>query len=208
MRYAIVRGGEGLPPPDVQRRKLDDAPYDVALEEGAVTREGQRTLVRHLQQLSAGDELVVWSLDVLQLSTAELLPILTRFLEVGVTLRVTRGATVETIHPMTGAARVLALLAEHEGRRPSPAPPSRRPRPSGRKLSPYQLKYARQMLRRGASLRAVGLLFQLAPEELSDILAGAETARDGRQKSYGEASQKLLAAVSEPTPPIGLLPRT
>ena len=55
MRYAIFRGGDGLPPPEVQRRKLERLPYDVALEEAAVTRRGQRSLVSHVRRLKAQD---------------------------------------------------------------------------------------------------------------------------------------------------------
>jgi hypothetical protein len=173
MRYAIIRGGEGLPPTETQRRKLAYIPFDVALEEETATRRGQRLLARHLQRLECGDELLLWSLDVLQLPTAELLTSLLRFFQLGVAVRLTGGAMIETLNPAGGTPRALSLLAEHEARRPSRPQAARRNRPSGRPLNPYQLKYARQLLRRGTSLRAVGLLFQLAPDELSLLLQTA-----------------------------------
>lgn len=170
MRYAIIRGGQGLPAPDVQRHSLEGIAYDVALEEGAPTREGQRWLLSHLQGLKAGDEVVLWSLDVLLLSTAELAPLLLGFFELGVIVRLTQGPSLETLNPSGGPPRALVLLAEHEARRPSRPPAARRVRRSGRPLSPYQVKYARLLLRRGTSRRAVALLFQLAPDELSEQL--------------------------------------
>lgn len=174
MRYAIIRGGEGLPPPDVQRQGLNGIPYDLAFEEGAATRKGQDWLFSHLQQLKGGDEVLLWDLDVLQLSTAELLTLLLRLFEGGVTVRLTKGARPETLNLADGAPRTMRLLAEHEARRPSRPPPTRRGRSSRRPLSPYQVKYARQLLLRGTSRRAVGLLFQLAPDELSEQLAGSD----------------------------------
>ncbi len=170
MRYAIIRGGEGLPARDVQLQSLARTPYDVAFEERAVTPNGQRWLLRHLQRLQRGDEVVLWGLDVLRLTTAELVTLLLRFFQSGVVVRLTQGATTETLDPADGL-RALSLLAQHEARRPSRAPAARRTRRSGRPLSPYQIKYAHQMLRSGASRRAVGLLFQLSPDELSEHLA-------------------------------------
>jgi hypothetical protein len=178
MRYAIIRGGEGLATIEVQRRRLDHIPFDVALEEDVVTRRGQRLLARQLQRLEPGDEVLLWSLDVLQLPTAELLTWLLRCFQLGVAVRLTGAAMIETLNPAGGTPRALSLLAEHEARRPSRAPAARRSRPSGRPLNPYQLKYARELLRRGTSLRSVGLLFQLAPDELSALLESERPARD------------------------------
>jgi hypothetical protein len=167
MRYAIIRGGGGLPSPDLQSRGLRGAEYDVAFQEIAATRKGQEWLLAHLQRLKAGDEILIWSLGVLLLSTGELVLLLQSLFERGVVVRVAESGRLETLNPPDDAPGILSLLAEHEGRRPSRGSPVRRVRQRRRPLTPYQVKYARQLLRRGASRRSVGLLFQMAPEELS-----------------------------------------
>lgn len=179
MRYRIVCGGEGLPPLEAQRAQVADSAYDIELDGQIVTHAGGRTLRRHLGQLQAGDEILFWGLEVLQLSTVELLPVLLRFLDLGVAITLTRGSSPETLRGEADAPRALALLAEHEARRPTRASAFRRPSRSERALSPYQLGYARKLLRQGDSLRAVSMLFQVSPEDLNDLMGRPTCAAEG-----------------------------
>ncbi len=170
MRYAIIREVEGLPAAAVQRRRLEAVGFDVALEEGLPTGDGQRALRRLLSKLKAQDELVVYALDVLQMSTAELVLTLRRFFELGVSLRLVGGSMLETVSTGGGVPRVLSLLADHEARWPSRGPVSRKSRARHKPLSRYQLDYARDLRRKGQSLRTIGLLFQVTPHELVEMM--------------------------------------
>lgn len=174
MRYGIVREGPSLPPPAVQRRVLEGAACDVILQEGQPTAEAQRRLARLLFGLKPGDEVLVHCLDVFQRSTGELAQLIRNFLEVGVTLRIVGdNSEPEALKPAESVLRVLSLLAEHESRRPtrSPAGASSRLNSGSRNpLSKYQIDYARKLHREGASLRSIGLLFQVSPNEIWDII--------------------------------------
>ncbi|ACG77079.1 site-specific recombinase, resolvase family [Phenylobacterium zucineum HLK1] len=170
MRYGVVRESPSLPPPAVQRRLLDGAACDVVLQEGQPTPEAQRRLARLLFGLKPGDEVLVHSLDVFQRSTGELAQLIRNFLEVGVSLRIVGDrAEGEALKPEQNVLKVLSLLAEHESRRPSRTPPgagSRFNSGSRNALSKYQVDYARKLYREGASLRSIGLLFQVSPNEV------------------------------------------
>lgn len=175
MRYGIVRESPSLPPVAVQRRLLDAAGCDVVLQEGQPTPEAQRRLARLLFGLKQGDEVLVHSLDAFQRSTGELAQLIRNFLEVRVTLRIL-GDGVDgqaALEPTENVLRVLSLLAEHESRRPSRAPPgagSRTGSGSRNPLSKYQVDYARKLHREGASLRSIGLLFQVSPNEVWEAI--------------------------------------
>ncbi|WP_309091686.1 recombinase family protein [Phenylobacterium sp.] len=174
MRYGIVRESPSLPPPSVQRRILEGAACDVVLQEGQPTPEAQRRLARLLFGLKAGDEVLVHSLDVFQRSTGELAQLIRNFLEVGVTLRIVgESSEPEVLKPSEHVLRVLSLLAEHESRRPARGPPgasSRLNSGSRNALSKYQIDHARKLHREGASLRAIGLLFQVSPNEIWEAI--------------------------------------
>lgn len=174
MRYGIVRESPSLPPPGVQRRALEAAACDVILQEGPPTPEAQRRLARLLFGLKAGDEVLVHCLDVFQRSTGELAQMIRGFLEVGVTLRIVgERAEPEVLKPSENVLRVLSLLAEHESRRPARHPPgasSRSNSGSRNPLSKYQIEYARKLHREGASLRSIGLLFQVSPNEIWEAI--------------------------------------
>lgn len=171
MRYGIVRKIEGEASRGLQRRQVEINGCDVVLEQGEPTREDQRALRNLLGRLRAGDEVVVSSLELLQLSTGELAVLLRRFFEVGVTLKLVGGsATVDVVG--TGVPRALSLLADHETRRPTRPPTSQRSRANLKVLSRYQIDYAMALRRQGKPLRAVGLLFQLTPTELLQLMGG------------------------------------
>ncbi|MGA0605130.1 recombinase family protein [Phenylobacterium sp. VNQ135] len=173
MRYGIVREAPGLPPAAVQRQALEAATCDVVLHEGQATPEAQRRLARLLFGLRAGDEVVVHSLDAFQRSTGDLARLIRNLLELGVTLAVVgddpNGAV---LGPSDANLKVFSLLAEHETRRPTRALAGGSTLKSGSRnpLSKYQLDYARKLYREGASLRAIGLLFQVSPREIWDVI--------------------------------------
>lgn len=170
MRYGVVRECASLPPPAVQRRLLEAAACDVVLQESSPTPESQRRLARLLFGLKTGDEVLVHSLDVFQRSTGELAQLIRNFLEVGVSLRIVgERSEPDALKPSENVLKVLSLLAEHESRRPSRLPAgagSRFNSGSRNALSKYQTDYARKLHREGASLRAIGLLFQVSPDEV------------------------------------------
>jgi hypothetical protein len=171
MRYGIVRKIEGEASPGLQRRQVEINGCDVVLEQGEPTREDQRALRNLLGRLGAGDEVVISSLELLQLSTGELAVLLRRFFEVGVTLKLVGGsATIDVVG--TSVPRALSLLADHETRRPTRPPTSQRSRANLKVLSRYQIDYAMALRRQGKPLRAVGLLFQLTPTELLQLMGG------------------------------------
>jgi DNA invertase Pin-like site-specific DNA recombinase len=174
VRYGIVRDGRQMASPALQRRLLERLDCDVLWHEGEPTAEAQRRLLRALQALKAGDELAVQSLEAFQKTTGELVQMLRNLLDAGVTLYVVRSSeevlTLTATHP---GLPLLHLLAEHERGRPGRAPVGLGPRQnsgSRNPLSKYQIDYARKMHREGATLRAIGLLFQVSPNEVWEAI--------------------------------------
>ncbi|WP_374467862.1 recombinase family protein [Phenylobacterium sp.] len=163
-----------MPPPVAQRRLLEAAQCDLVLEEGPPTPEAQRRLARLLSGLKVGDEVLVHSLDAFQRTTGELAQLIRTFLELGVSLRIVSAADeVETLPPAENVRKVLALLADHEARRPTRLPPgsaSSRNAGSRKPLSKYQVEYARKLHREGTSLRSISLLFQVSPNEVWEAI--------------------------------------
>jgi len=171
MRYGVVRVSPDLPPPNVQRRLIEAAGCDIVLEERQPTPASQRNLFHLLFGLSRGDELLVHTLAVLEATTGELARLMRHFFEAGVTLRVTGGSRVESLAPEGAIPRALVMLAEHETARPPAQPPARRrAKLKSVPLTQHQLKFARDMHRRGHSMREIGLLFQLAPNEIAELI--------------------------------------
>jgi hypothetical protein len=178
MRYGLVRELPELSPLGVQRRLVTNAGCEVILSEGSPTPTGQMNLFCLLSGLKPGDELVVQSLDVFQATTGELAVLLRRFHEVGVTLHFVGGAaTREVLIPVDPVPKVLSLLADHEARRPTRTS-RRRSREHRKVLTVHQITHARDQLRKGESLRSIGLLFQLTPKEVLDLIGG-ETRKAG-----------------------------
>ena len=173
MRYGIVREIEGHPPPAVQRSLVEQAGCQTVLEDGPPSRASLRAQWKVLFDLKPGDELLTPSLDTLQMSTGELVLLFRKFDQTGVTLRIVGGEHEANV-PFSGRARsLLALLAENEGLRPVRQRPPPRSRPRGKPLSRYQIDYANDLRRHGASLRMIGLLFQISPNELLKLMGPA-----------------------------------
>ncbi|MDB5475245.1 MAG: site-specific recombinase, resolvase family [Phenylobacterium sp.] len=172
MRYAIVRRIEGEAPPAAQRRWVQIHGCDVIVEQGEPNREDQRALRNLLGRLRADDEVLISSLELLQMSTGELAVLLRRFFEVGVSLKLVGASTVINVVGAGGTPRMLSLLADHETRRPSRPPTSQRSRANLKSLSRYQLDYAAALRRQGHPIRTIGLLFQMTPNELLQLIGG------------------------------------
>ena len=172
MRYGVVRVSPDLPPPNVQRRLIETAGCDFILEERLPTASTQRNLFHLLYGLKSCDEVLVHTLSSFEASTGELARLLRHFFEAGVTLRMTGGSRVESLAPDGPIPRALVMLADHETSRPAREPPRRRPRAGEATLTQHQLKFARDMHRRGHSMRSIGLLFQLAPNEVAELIRG------------------------------------
>ena len=170
MRYGVIRISPELPPAHVQRRLIEMTGYDVILEERASTPAGRKILMQLLQGLKAGDEVIVHSLESFDASLGDLVRLLSRFHEADVTLRLVGGAQVENLAPRGPMPTALALLARHEARHPTPPPTRRRARSNPAPLTTHQVQFARDMRRRGHSMRAIGLVFQLSPEEVTALI--------------------------------------
>ena len=167
MRFGFVREAEGLPPREVQRWHVESASCELVLEEQAPTPQSQRALWKLLSELKPGDELILYSLDVLQLTTGQLLALLRSYFRRRVGLALADGSRLELL-TQGDAPPLIELLADHEARWPSRLPSVRRARRNA--LSEYQLDHARGLLRKGWTLRSVGLLFRVTPNELRECL--------------------------------------
>ena len=170
MRYALARGIFGLPPVSVQRDRLHRAGFDMLLEEEAPTRESQKALTHLLARLRGVDEVALCSLEILQLPTADLILLFQRFQTTGNKLLLVDTQDVEDLTRSSGA-RLLELMSGNELSWASRRRGAERKRPP-LKLTRYQIHYARELRRRGESLRAIGLLFQVSPGDLQDLLVG------------------------------------
>ena len=169
MRYGIVREGSRLPPEAVQRRLLEAEGCEVILQEGEATHESQHRLFRLLRALKKGDEVVVHGLDCFQAPTGQLAILLRDFLSTGVVVEIVGEPTRKTNVARATALQLLSLLSEHEARAPGREPPPG----AGRRrkgLTRHQIDYAKRLYKDGASLRQIGLLFQVSPNEAMDIV--------------------------------------
>ena len=170
MRYGLIRISRELPPGEVQRRMIEMTGCDVILEERSSTAAGRKILMQLLHGLKDGDEVVVHSLEAFEAGVGDLARLLRRFHESGVTLRLVGGVQVESLPPRGPLPKALALLADHAVRHRTPTPTQRRQRTSPAPLTPHQLRFARDMRRRGHSMREIGLVFQLSPDEVTTLI--------------------------------------
>lgn len=173
MRYGVIRFSPALPPPDEQRHLVEAVGCDVILEERSQTVSAQGALLPLLNRLKAGDEVVVHSLEAFDAGVGELARMLCNFNEVGIVLRIVGGPILESLTPSRETPRALALLADYEARHPTRNLTRRRNRTNPAPLTPHQLRFARDMRRRGHSLREIGLVFQLSPDEIADLIRRA-----------------------------------
>jgi DNA invertase Pin-like site-specific DNA recombinase len=140
-----------------------------------MTPDARRRVAKLLFRLKRGDELVVHSLDSLDMSTGELTHRLRDMFEVGVALRIAADAeTSQVFPPEEPMMSLIGALADHENRRPQSEKAYRRRRSSAGRdlaLTNYQIEYARKMHLEGVSPRVIGLLFQASPDEIWQLVA-------------------------------------
>jgi len=174
MRYGLIRDASFLPPPAEQRVLLESLGCDVVIQERGAAQEAALRIDRLLGGLKDGDELVVQSLVVFLKTTGEVAQTVRALLSQGARITVAASETeITTIEPAPAVIAALDMLADHESRRPSPRAVRSRGRIGGgsrNPLSPYQVDYARRLHGEGASLRAIGLLFQLSPEDVLRLI--------------------------------------
>lgn len=171
MRYGVIRSSPRLPVIEDQRRKAEEFGCQVIFEERAHAAAGQSRLLPLLERLKAGDEVVVHSLDAFDASIGDLVRLTRGFCDTGVSLWILVGDTADILEPERPTPRVLTLLAEFEERQPLRTPARRRARAIEPLLTPHQLKFARDMQRRGCGMREIGLLFRLSPTEVTVLLS-------------------------------------
>lgn len=174
MRYGIIRDASFLPPPAEQRELLESRGCDVIIQERGSTPDAAHRIDRLLFGVKNGDEVVVQSLVVFLKSTGDLVQTLRNLLELGARITIASSRTDSvTLSPSEELIGALNLLADHESRRPAPPATRARGRIGGgsrNPLSPYQIDYARKLHGEGASLRSIGLLFQLSPEDVWQLI--------------------------------------
>lgn len=112
MRYGLIRMSPELPPAHVQRQLIEMTGCDVILEERASTSAGRKVLMQLLHGLKDGDEVIIHNLESFGAGLGELVRLLGRFHEAGVTLRLVGGRLVESVTPNGPMPKALSLLAE------------------------------------------------------------------------------------------------
>lgn len=175
MRYGLIRDASFLPSPSDQRRILEALPCDSIVHERNSGFEGARRVTRLLFSLKSGDELAVQHLGVFLCSTGEVARHLRDLLEIGASIVVAGGPDqMVRLSPSQDVIQALVLLAEHEALRPNvplARPLGRIGGGSRKPLSQYQIEYARKLHNQGASLRSIGQLFQVSPEDVWKLIA-------------------------------------
>jgi hypothetical protein len=175
MRYGIVRDAPFLPPLEEQRRILESLQCDLIMEQCETSVEALRWLDRFLLRAKRGDEIVVQDLLVFLKSTDKLALFLRDLLELEASVVVAPSLEKRfTICRDESVIASLTLLAAHETRRAPVAPnrtPGRRGAPRTKPLSAYQIAYARKLHAEGESLRSIGWLFQISPQEVSEVVS-------------------------------------
>ncbi len=174
MRYGVIRSSPRLPAIEDQRRAVEDVGCHAVFEERAHASTEQSRLLPLLERLKAGDEVIVHSLDAFDASIGDMVRMMRRFCDVGVSLMILGEETVCILGPQRPTPQALVLLADFEERHPSRSPTRRRARAIQPLLTPHQLKFARDMQRRGYGMREIGLLFRLSPIEITTLLSGVE----------------------------------
>ena len=159
--------------------------FDFLLEEETPTRASQRALRHLMMGLKSGDVAMVCSLETLQMPSGEIIVLLQRFYSAGIKLLLVDAIGSEDI-TASPTPRLLGLLARNEQHWPTRVSLTGRS-PRTRKLSAYQVRYARELRRRGESLRAIGLLFQTAPNDLLSMMDGDPISQEASQSAPSES---------------------
>ena len=173
MRYGIIVEGPQSPSAEVQRLRLAQHACDVVVEEPAMTPDARRRLLRLIARLKPGDELAVHGLEVFRQTTGAVVHLLREVFRKGAGVVVAREAEEPMrFEPQPDLLALVDALADHEAGQTLPPVPRRRRGEAGRRmqLTAHQIDYARKLHAEGASPRAIGLLFQVAPDDIWQIL--------------------------------------
>lgn len=169
MRYGIIRESPGLAEAKTQRLLLEHAGCCVVLEDHGPSKDFSARIEQLIGRLGPDDEILIEDLRVLP---ANCLPrLLLQIMRAGASLRIGMAPDAETLRPSQEGMRVLALLAPHGLPRPKETPSPASPRKRGRSaLTRFQVQHARKLFRQGMSVREIGMVFRLSPEEIQPFL--------------------------------------
>lgn len=175
MRYGIIVEGPHPPSAEVQRGLLAPHGCDVIVEERAMTPDARRRLMRLISRLKRSDELVVHGLEAFGQTTGGLVQLLREVFRRGAAVVVVREAKQRVrFEPEASLSALVNALADHEAGQALPTGLRRRRGEVGRRiqLTAHQIEYIRKLHAEGASPRAIGLLFQVTPDDVWRILGG------------------------------------
>lgn len=192
MHLGIVRDAYYLSPVRDQLRALAAAGCARVHEESGSDFVADRRIRRVIFQLRAGDTIVVQDIGVLCSPRSRPAHMLRDLLEAGLELHVTPSpGHVIRLTPDPAVLAAVQILAEQER---EPAGAKRKSAHQGgsrNPLSKYQIEYARKLFAEGESLRAIGLLFQLPPSRVVDLVAtGHETPAAGSPTEVNDSGAR------------------
>jgi len=172
LRYGLIRETSYLPTPEWQRRTLEGLKCEVIQQLSGEDFLTDQRIGQVLFQLSKGDEIVVHNVAIFARTMAQAIRVLHSLLELDVTVLV--GPEADRINARDNVLDVLAILAGQEHQRYTDAEPLDRTRVQGgsqNPLSRYQIEYARKLYSQGSTLRSIGMLFQVSPNEIWKAIA-------------------------------------
>jgi DNA invertase Pin-like site-specific DNA recombinase len=174
MRIAYVQLGAGFPPLETQVARLQSLAPDEYHVEDNPTAHAAKRLIERLENLKAGQELCLFSLDALRCEAADAVALIAQLLHRRVVLNTFDAKENPVrIDPETGAARVLDLVAELRERQKSDEShlSARAPEAAQRLLTSEEIQEIRKLHRAGLSPRRIGLLFRRSPDCILSVLS-------------------------------------